>query len=108
MKDLHILLTKQASRELRQLSKDLCMGPAEVLEELLSMPFGLIPGKKKSTIFGGPSTLYPYKEVKHKFSFVDYRYFELEARARAANLSKSDYCMLLIKMLGPLALRRRK
>lgn len=102
MKDLHILLTEQASRELRQLSKDLCMGPAEVLEELLSMPFGLIPGKKKSTIFGGPSTLYPYKEVKHKFSFVDYRYLELVKRSSAAGISKSDYCMLLIKMLGPL------
>ena len=108
MKILQILLTQDGSRNLRQLSKDLCMGPAEVLEELLSMPFGLIPGKKKSTIFGGPSTLYQYKEVKHKLALVDYRYKELVQRSSAAGISKSDYCMLLIKMLGPLALKRSK
>lgn len=102
MKSVHILLTKQASRELRQLSKHLSIGPAEALEELLAMPFGLIPGKKRSTIFGGPTTLYPYKDVRHKLTFVDYRYKELVERSSAAGLSKSDYCMLLIKMLGPL------
>lgn len=84
------------------------MSPGEVLEELLDMPFGLLPGRKTRDPLGGRYTLYPYKSVKHEISLVNYRYFELEARARAVSLSKSDYCMLLIKMLGPLALRRRK
>lgn len=102
MKSVQILLTKQASRELRQLSKHLSIGPAEALEELLDMPFGLVPGRKSSTLTGGPTTLYPYKDVRHKLTFVDYRYKELVERSSAAGLSKSDYCMLLIKMLGPL------
>ena len=102
LKSVHILLTKQASRELRQLSIHLSIGAAEALEELLSMPFGLVPGRKSSTSAGGPTTLYPYKDVRHKLSFVDYRYKELVERSSAAGLSKSDYCMLLIKMLGPL------
>lgn len=102
MKRVHILLTREASRELARLSKHLCTGPAEALEELLDMPFGLVPGRKYSNVAGGIATLYPYKDVKHVFNFVDYRYRELVERSSAAGLSKSDYCMLLIKMLGPL------
>lgn len=104
LKKLQILLTQEGSRNLRQLSKNLCMGPGEVLEELLSMPFGLIPGKKSSTWQGGPLTLYPYKDVRHTLTLVDYRYKELVQRSSAAGISKSDYCMLLIKMLGPLCI----